>query len=346
MLQDTFDVRRFDTAMKDQRLTPKGLRTQFRTLRHYLRLRAGLQRALAEQPAAPVLWGAISPGLLGHARDIIATLPCFQANQAIIAIAHRGGFDRIFRSRITARSTRKLVRRVDRFVFTSDYLSTQVASWIPEAQRAIIPYTVEPCASRTNARAKQHGRRPDAPLRLLYLSNMIASKGYLDVLEAIGTVHARGIPVTADFAGRWNADQDRSRFTARVHALGLEAVVTHHGAIRDRARVNALHRVADIFLLPSYYPEEAQPNAIIEALSAATPVIVTRHSGIRDMVREGMEARFVPARSPASIAQAIEVLADISTWQSASMHARSRYDQYFSEKAVCAKWLALLSDFA
>jgi len=174
---------------------------------------------------------------------------------------------------------------------------------------------------------------------------MIVSKGYLDVLEAVGQVFAEGLNVRISFAGRWNSENEKAYFFARVNALGLAQVVTHHGPIRDRSRIDTLHREADIFLLPSYYKEEAQPVALIEALSAATPVIVTRHSGIRDMVRQDQEARFVSPRSPESIAEAITELADIDVWRTASRAARERYDQYFGKDVVRAKWLALLSDY-
>ncbi len=345
LMEAEFDVRTFDTALKRQSLTPSGLATQFRALRHYLRMRAVLRKSLAAAPNAPVLWGSISPGTFGHARDIVATLPCFIPGQKVIAIAHRGHFDRIFRSMAIGWSAKRLAQRVDKFVFLSEFLSSQVAPWVPAARRAVIPYTVEPCAEARDIAVKQQGRREAPPLKLLYLSNMIASKGYLDVLEAVGQARACGVRVAATFAGRWNADADRDYFLTKVQSLGLNQVVTHHGAIRDRSRINALHREADVFLLPTYYSEEAQPISIIEALSAATPVIVTRHSGIRDMVRQGMEARFVPPKSPASITDAIADLSGIDTWQEASRHARARYEHQFSEDAVRARWLALLSHY-
>ena len=338
-------MRTFDTAQKSQSLTPSGLTSQYHAIRHYLRQRAGLRKSLAAAPTSPVLWGSVSPGVFGHTRDIVATLPCFTPGQKVIAIAHRGHFDRIFCSAVTGWSAKRLAQRVDKFVFLSEYLSSQVAPWVPDARRTIIPYTVEPCASARDIAVKQKGRRAAAPLKLLYLSNMIASKGYLDVLDAIGQAQARGVRVAASFAGRWNADVDRDKFSFKVQALGLDQVVTHHGAIRDRSMINALHREADVFLLPTYYSEEAQPISIIEALSAATPVIVTRHSGIRDMVRQDKEARFVPPMSPAPIADAISDLSDVGTWQEASRHARARYEHQFSQDAVRARWLALLNHY-
>ena len=343
MLQSEYDVLPFDTAFKAQSLTPSGFFTQLRTLQHYLHLKARLRTTLAAAPASPVLWGAISPTPLGHARDMIATVPHFCPRQRVIAIAHRGGFHRIFQHPATARSARHLAQRVNRFVFLSDVLAAQVAPWIPDERISIIPYTVEPCASTEEVAAKHRARTVDRPLNLLYLSNMIPSKGYLDTLEGAAEAHARGVQLKLTYVGRWNSDNDQRSFLARVQALGMEHIVTHHGAVQDRDEINTLHRNADIFLLPTYYSEEAQPISIIEALSAATPVIVTRHSGITDMVRADMETRFVPPQNPSAIASAIENLASVESWHTASQHARARYEQRFSEEAVRAQWLELLA---
>ena len=344
MLAPALDVRTFDTAIKDQGMEPSGLAKRWKTFSHYMRGRKSLRESLSVAPNAPVLWGSISPLPLGHARDRIATLPCFLPSQKVIAVTHNQMID-VFSRAAFRRSVRRMVQRVDRLVFLSDYLAQQVAPWVPESKQAIIPYTVEPCATPEQLKRKWQDRESHRPLKLLYLSNMIASKGYLDVLEAAGEVKARGLDVEVSFAGRWDRGEDEAHFFSRVDELGIRNIVTHHGQIRDRDTINKLHRKADVFLLPTYYPVEAQPISIIESLSAATPVIVTQHAGIRDMVRQGKEGRFVPPRSPSAIAKAIGELAHFTTWLKASMAARNRYNSMFAEDAVRQKWLELLSSY-
>ena len=83
---------------------------------------------------------------------------------------------------------------------------------------------------------------------------------------------------------------DRHAFLRRVQALKLDDAVTHLGPVTDRAAVKALHLGADVLALPTFYENEAQPMALIEALCAATPVIVTQYGSIGEMVRGGKEA--------------------------------------------------------
>ena len=41
---------------------------------------------------------------------------------------------------------------------------------------------------------------------------------------------------------------------------------------------------SDIFALPTWYPLEGQPVAIIEAMAAGLPVLTTRHATITDIL--------------------------------------------------------------
>ena len=61
----------------------------------------------------------------------------------------------------------------------------------------------------------------------------------------------------------------------------------------------------------------------IERRFRSAPVVVTRHSGIPEMVRGDKEALFVPPRDPEAIAEAVQQFTSESMWQAASRHARS-----------------------
>jgi glycosyltransferase involved in cell wall biosynthesis len=101
----------------------------------------------------------------------------------------------------------------------------------------------------------------------------------------------------------------------------------------------------DVFLLPTYYPSEAQPLTIIEALNAGCPVVATAHASIPNMVRDGVEGSLVPPRAPEAIADAVEVMRETGTWRSRSRAARARYVDRFSPQAVRRQWLDCLAQF-
>lgn len=344
LLAPVADVRRFD-------LNPGGAafvqsRVRFRTdaAWHFVRMRRALRERLAEIPTAPLVWTTVSPTPLGHARDLLTVMPTFQPGQRVYAVVHHGDFERLFRSPLTAPTARRLLRRVTRLVFLSERLARRCAPWVPEAQRAVVPNTIDEAllCSAEDLAAKRARRRTGGPLRLLFLSHMIPSKGYLDVVHAVGVLRRRGVPVRADFVGRWDSEGSRADFTEAVAAHGLGDIVTYHGGIHDRAVAKQFYLDADVFLLPTYYSTEAQPLTVIEAMNAGTPVVVTAHAGLPDVAREDIEGHLVPKRDPDALAAAVERLRDPAHWERLSLGARARFDMLFSPAAVRCQWAALL----
>jgi glycosyltransferase involved in cell wall biosynthesis len=343
LLEATFAVRRVSTSYAEANVRTEA-RLNLDKVRHYLQAAARVRQALAEAPRAPVLWHSISPQPLGHWRDVLTVVPVFQPEQAVYGVVHWGNFDRVFRSPLTRLSARWMLRRLRGLVFLNDGLAERCAPWVPPEQRFVVPNTIHEVLLCTEAEvATKREAHPRTPLRLLYLSNMIGSKGYLDVLAAVERLHRRGVAVRADFIGGWTAEADRERFQARLAQAGLGAVVTHHGPVYDRVRVRRFYLAADLFLLPTYYPTEAQPLTILEAINAGTPVITTEHASIPYMVRGRQEALFVPPRDPEAIAGAVERLAKRDTWQAFSRRARRRFVEHFSPDAVRARWEAILA---
>ena len=64
-------------------------------------------------------------------------------------------------------------------------------------------------------------------------------------------------------------------------------------------------QVADVFVLPTFYPFEGQPLVLLEALAAGVPVVSTFHAGIPETVRNEKEGLLVPANDPPALAGAI-----------------------------------------
>ena len=91
---------------------------------------------------------------------------------------------------------------------------------------------------------------------------------------------------------------------------------------------------ADVFILPTYYPNEAQPISIIEMLNAGTPVIATDHAAIPEYVFDDENGYLVDKQSPSQIKQALDALTDRANWQEKARSARRIYKEMFSPEAV------------
>lgn len=312
---------------------------------HYFRLSGRNRRALRNRPGSVILWPAVSPDSLGHFRDLLTVIRHKRKDQLLVAIIHRGNFSKLFTNPLT-RVTAGLVRdNVDLFVFLDKTLSDACADWIPANKRTTIPNAIEDSVTgREQDTVQKQGKGLSEPFRIVYISNMIASKGYGDLLDATKLLVARGAAVETTFVGRWPSKEDESAFYDRLTAYELEDVVRMIPGLSDRTEIQSLHLQAHAFVLPTYYENEAQPLSIIEALSAATPVISTRHRGVPLMLDDTVEGFLVSPKSPEDIANAVQKLMDEELWQIMSKAARARFERQFHADVVRQQWLELIDD--
>jgi len=158
----------------------------------------------------------------------------------------------------------------------------------------------------------------EGPVRLLYLSNLIESKGWITVLEAVRLLRDRlGDRVRCDFHGAFytsaddvtitGAEQARELFDHLVAEYGLEGAARYGGSVAGDEKRRALEE-AHFFLLPTRYYNEGQPVSIIEAMARGNVVISTDYRAIPDLVDDGVTGVLVPWGAPEAIADAVEAL--------------------------------------
>jgi glycosyltransferase involved in cell wall biosynthesis len=175
-------------------------------------------------------------------------------------------------------------------------------------------------------------------LQLLYLSSLMPSKGFFDVLQAVqlldtqqpGRYHLNlcGSFVSAKTETAVEV-HDEATLHAYIKGNGLEECVTYHGQVVGKQKEKQFTQ-ANIFLLPTSYPWEGQPLSIIEALAFSIPVISCNHKGIPEMIECGRTGLFVRPKAPRSIASAIiDITEDSGRYSNMSLAAREHYEANF-----------------
>jgi glycosyltransferase involved in cell wall biosynthesis len=202
--------------------------------------------------------------------------------------------------------------------------------------------------------SKELPRSGEGPVRLLFLSNLIESKGYFDLLEAVRLLVSQlgHRDVEAHFAGAFmphgsdentrTPEEAQARFERFVDDHELGDFVRYHGVV-EGADKDRLLRDSHVFVLPTYYPIEGQPISIIEAMANANVVVATDYRGIPDLVTEGESGRLVPARDPASLAMALHsLITDPAEYRRMSRAALDRYRRDFTAAAHVSRMLSAL----
>lgn len=181
------------------------------------------------------------------------------------------------------------------------------------------------------------------PIYLLYLSNMIESKGYLDVLGAINILcNEYDLPIHATFAGKFMKVVDDKKFTSpkeaedyffkRIADCNLKGKVSYYPSLFGKEKAKAFAQ-SHFFLLPTYYIFEGAPTAILEALAYGSVPVVTDHGLIKEMVNNE-NSIFVKKESPRDIADKIlYCINNIDEYNNLSVNAYQRYRKNYTVAA-------------
>jgi glycosyltransferase involved in cell wall biosynthesis len=149
-----------------------------------------------------------------------------------------------------------------------------------------------------------------APFVLLQVSNFVPKKGHAETVRALGLLRRRRPTLAGGVRLVFVGDgPTRMAVSALVDELGLRDVVNFAGPA-DRHAVRDHMRRADAFVHHSVTADDGDaegiPTVLMEALAMGLPVVSTRHSGIPELVRHGVDGLLVAERDTAAYADAIE----------------------------------------
>jgi glycosyltransferase involved in cell wall biosynthesis len=194
----------------------------------------------------------------------------------------------------------------------------------------------------------------DQPLECLFLSSLTDTKGYpeyLEALEIIGSVD--GAPIHAVLCGPIMMDAYRKRFDTYDEAkVWIEQKVA---SINESDRVQAewipgargsekkaLFEQAQIFVLPTQYPVEAQPLAVIEAMAHGCAIATTDAGELLSTVNDE-SAIILSAPTPDSVKQSIISLAEDEQLRlRLSQAALNQFKLKFNRERYVQRWADLL----
>lgn len=120
-------------------------------------------------------------------------------------------------------------------------------------------------------------------VRLLWLTNIMVTKGIMEYLEALKMLKEREVKFVADFVGGETVELSAEDFDLALTAMGLTDCCWYHGR-KFGDEKEKFFRKADIFVLPSY--TEAFPLTILEAMQYGKAVVATNVGGISAEVED------------------------------------------------------------
>ena len=303
-----------------------------------------------------VLYLSATQNWAGFLRDGVFILLAALGRQRIVIHLQGGYYDGFYDSLGPLRqyAVRAVLKPVDRILILGKSLYGMF-DFDPSLQKKIqvvsngLPYAV----NETPRESKRLPTRGQGRPRLLYLSNLIVSKGYLQVLECLRIlVHERGIDTECHFCGNFvlssdirpysSPDEAESDFLHRIEKLGLSQNAFWHGPVEGNEKLRFL-RDSHFFLLPTCYIYEAQPVSIIEALAFGLVVITTPYRTIPDMIAGNESGEFVSFDRPDEMANVVEShINNPGQFDAMSEASVARYRDSFSKEQHLGRLIPLI----
>lgn len=304
-------------------------------------------------PICSVYYTTISTSVFGFFRDFLTVVIAKFFRKRVVLHLHGGGFENFYENQpsLVQGLVRLNLKYADRIIVLGELLKEQFycAGDFVRPKLVVVPNGLT--IGIDEPEVLERDLSYDKPLQLLYLSSLMPSKGFLDVIKAmrfLGDVesnpfhlHLCGAFVDASTeVDREICNEDQLRNYLKAHKL--ENTVTYHGQVTGSEK-EARFIDASLFLLPTNYPWEGQPLSIIEALAFSIPVISCFHKGIPEQIDDGVCGRLVPSASPPAIAKAVlEICSSEESYKKYSRAARKKYETDFTREKHLEKLIGVI----
>jgi len=181
--------------------------------------------------------------------------------------------------------------------------------------------------------APRRDRDAHAPL-ITAVGRLEPQKAFDDLLRAAALVFGEIPGARLRIVGRGQLDSELKSLAA---SLGIASRVEFAGL---RSDMDVVLEEADLFVQSSLW--EGMSIAILEAMAAALPTVLTDVGANGDLIADGVHGRLVPKRDPKALADAmLALLADPSGAQRMGLAARRRAIDEYSTESYRRRHLAL-----
>ena len=194
-----------------------------------------------------------------------------------------------------------------RRIFKNTHVILLAKELYPDIQEYVIEKNIYYCPNgmpQTNLDGYER-TSVHTPYTFLFLSNMIETKGVVEVLKACSILKSKGVKYVCNFVGK-RSTVSKERFEGLIKELCVESYVNYLGAKYNEDKISEL-RNADSLVFPTYYPGECFPLVLIEAMEYGLPCISTFEGGIPSLIDDGETGFLVQSKDT-------EALADKMLW--------------------------------
>lgn len=205
-----------------------------------------------------------------------------------------------------------------RVILLSDLLYSDIAAFVPHDRVMICPNGIPDIDRPTH-------RIPHECPQVLFLSNLIRSKGVLTLLDALALLKQYDLHcVIAGAPGDISVEQ----LQIEIRHRGIQNMVNYVGHANSEQK-SVLFEQSDMFVHPT--EDDCFPLVLLEAMRSGVPCVTTSEGAISDMVVNGETGWIVEKQNPNALADKMKWLIN-NPQESRKMGVagRNRYEQKYT----------------
>lgn len=183
-------------------------------------------------------------------------------------------------------------------ILLSQYLYSDVERFVREDCVHICPNGIP--LEFKHVKAKNTNEIP----KILFLSNLLISKGIYVLLEACLLLKNRGVSFKCDIVGG-EGDIDKRQLENEISKYQLNQQVVYQGGKGGKEKFE-IYKSADIFAFPTYHETFGLVN--LEAMQFGLPIVSTYEGGIPSVVTDGITGFLIPTKDSDTLASKLEIL--------------------------------------
>ena len=229
--------------------------------------------------------------------------------------------------------------KITEVILLGRQLFEDVKKYVPEERVHFCANGIQICRG---ARYKVRGRESNS--RILFLSNLLITKGVLELLDALTLLRTKGRNVVCDFVGGETAEIDAQRMRKEITERQLEGMAVYHGCKYGEEKEKFFEQ-ADIFCFPTYYHNECFPLVLLEAMQHGLPCISTNEGAIPNIIDEGITGLIIEKRNTEQLAEKLELLLSNKNRRLKMGRAgKEKYEREFTLERFEQRFVEVLKD--
>jgi len=208
-------------------------------------------------------------------------------------------------------------------------LKDDINSFVPNERLFILPNTIPDVKLNKSTLTRNN----DQPVQILFLSNLIPSKGPLEFVKMAGVIYRKNKNVRFVLAGSSMGDAFLEELRECIAQEGIRNVITIPGSVYGDEKVK-LFQETDIFVFPTYYERETFGLVNLEAMQCGIPVVSTSEGAIPEVIQDGVNGFIVNPHNIDQMAERVQLLVEDETLRCTMGKAgRERYEQFYTIEA-------------